>query len=526
MESQRGKKLIFAPNRSKKEATKLQKIWKILIIDDEPEVHDVTKMVLTDFSFLDRKAEFLSAHSRIEGEEMLRKHKDICLVLLDVVMEEDDSGLQLVRFIRDELENHFIRIILRTGQPGQAPEKEVIINYDINDYKAKAELTSKKLFTSIVSSLRTYQDIITIAQSKKSLEKIKNDLEDHIKTLKISVENKRSKEEIKEDETKEKLKGDETKEKFTTLQPRLDPIKDKQDLKSIVTALQEAQETLKRKEKHLEIARKQLEVQEKLAYLGTLTSGIAHEIKNPLNFVNNYAALNYESLGELRETVKTNEIHFSPEDWNKISTGMVDLEHGCEKILEQGKRIDDIVNSMQQHSRESYESTQPVNVNHLLNDFLKIAKNGMSPQAASIGIRFETHFDNSIEMLEITIQSLGRSFLNILKNGIDAMLKKWENTGNGYVPTLSIQTKDLKEKIEIVIHDNGVGISQSTLPKIFHPFFTTNPPGKGTGLGLSICYDTIVQEHNGTIKAESSENEYATFTITLPKQQKEDSSFY
>ena len=146
--------------------------WKILVVDDEPEVHAVTKLALSDFSLNGKTLEFISAHSGEEARKCFREHDDIAVVLLDVVMETDDAGLRVAEYIRNELDNHFTRIILRTGQPGQAPEKDVIINYDINDYKSKTELTAQKLFTVIIAALRSYRDIIVIEENRRGLEKI------------------------------------------------------------------------------------------------------------------------------------------------------------------------------------------------------------------------------------------------------------------------------------------------------------------------------------------------------------------
>jgi response regulator RpfG family c-di-GMP phosphodiesterase len=146
--------------------------WKVLIVDDEPEVHAVTKLALGDFVFQDRDLEFISDYNGKEAKQMFLDHNDIAVVLLDVVMETDDAGLKVADFIRNEANNHFTRIILRTGQPGQAPERDVIINYDINDYKSKTELTAQKLFTVVISALRSYRDINSIEESRQGLEKI------------------------------------------------------------------------------------------------------------------------------------------------------------------------------------------------------------------------------------------------------------------------------------------------------------------------------------------------------------------
>lgn len=149
-----------------------QGTWKLIIVDDESEVHAVTKLALSDFKFQGKGLEFLSAYSGKEAQELIVQHPDVAIVLLDVVMETDDAGLKVAQFIREEAKNNHVRIILRTGQPGQAPERQVIVNYDINDYKSKTELTAQKLFTVVMSSLRSYRDILSIEQSRQGLEKI------------------------------------------------------------------------------------------------------------------------------------------------------------------------------------------------------------------------------------------------------------------------------------------------------------------------------------------------------------------
>lgn len=162
---------LFADEPTKQQELP-QECWKILIVDDEPEVHAVTKLALSDFSFLGRGLEFHSAYSGEEARELATQHPDAAIVLLDVVMETDDAGLHVAKFIREDIGNRFTRIILRTGQPGQAPERTVIVNYNINDYKSKTELTAQKLFTAVMSSLRSYRDIISIDHSRHGLEKV------------------------------------------------------------------------------------------------------------------------------------------------------------------------------------------------------------------------------------------------------------------------------------------------------------------------------------------------------------------
>src|SRR6476646_5247606 len=148
--------------------------WKVLVVDDEPEVHAVTRLVLGNFRFADRPLQFLNAHSANQAEVMLREHPDIAVMLLDVVMETDRAGLELVRHVRERIGNHFVRIVLRTGQPGQAPEQQVIAAYDINDYKEKTELTAQKLTTTMYSALRGYRDMRTIEANRRGLERVIN----------------------------------------------------------------------------------------------------------------------------------------------------------------------------------------------------------------------------------------------------------------------------------------------------------------------------------------------------------------
>ena len=161
--------LVFA-DENESAAAGSNGIWNILIVDDEPQVHQVTKMVLRDLEYNNKKLDFISAYSASEAREIFERKNDICLALIDVVMEEDVSGLELVEYIRDDLKNKNVRIILRTGQPGFAPEREVIINYDINDYKEKTELSAQKLFTSIISALRNYEYINEISELNNVLE--------------------------------------------------------------------------------------------------------------------------------------------------------------------------------------------------------------------------------------------------------------------------------------------------------------------------------------------------------------------
>ncbi len=257
--------------------------------------------------------------------------------------------------------------------------------------------------------------------------------------------------------------------------------------------------------------------QSKLAALGALTAGIAHEIKNPLNFVNNFAVLMGDLVGELREVLTAPSVKIEPQDKTVVDEILVTLQQNAAKIIEHGKRADNIVKSMLQHSRGKSDERQPTDVNAVLAEDINLAYHGMRAQDSSFNIKIETDFDPAVGKLSIVPQDVSRVFLNIITNGCyEAHRKKQEQDG-AFSPTLSVTTRDLKDQVEVRIRDNGNGIPAAIREKLFTPFFTTKPPGKGTGLGLSISYDIIVQQHGGQLTFETSEGEFTEFIIRLPK---------
>lgn len=257
--------------------------------------------------------------------------------------------------------------------------------------------------------------------------------------------------------------------------------------------------------------------QSKLAALGALTAGIAHEIKNPLNFVNNFAVLMGDLVGELREVLTAPSVKIEPQDKTVVDEILVTLQQNAAKIIEHGKRADNIVKSMLQHSRGKSDERQPTDINAVLAEDINLAYHGMRAQDSSFNIKIETDFDPAVGKLSIVPQDVSRVFLNIITNGCyEAHRKKQEQDG-AFSPTLSVTTRDLKDQVEVRIRDNGNGIPAAIREKLFTPFFTTKPPGKGTGLGLSISYDIIVQQHGGQLTFETSEGEFTEFIIRLPK---------
>jgi signal transduction histidine kinase len=279
--------------------------------------------------------------------------------------------------------------------------------------------------------------------------------------------------------------------------------------------------------KNAEIVRAQekLVMQEKLASLGQLTAGIAHEIKNPLNFVNNFAALSVELAKELREEiVKIEDGGLKIVDGERLANMkeiLETLEQNAEKINHHGKRADNIVKSMMQHARGSSGQRELTDINHLLDEAVNLVYHGMRANDASFNITIEKEYDESIGKLEVVPQDLSRVFLNIVNNASYAAFQKQkanakEQTAN-FSPTISVATKSLSDGIEIRIRDNGNGIPPDIREKIFNPFFTTKPTGQGTGLGLSISYDIIVQQHRGEIKVETEEGKFTEFVVRLPR---------
>jgi len=260
----------------------------------------------------------------------------------------------------------------------------------------------------------------------------------------------------------------------------------------------------------------QLIQSEKMASLGELTAGIAHEIQNPLNFVNNFSEINKELISELEEEADKGHI-------NEVKAIAKDIKHNEEKINHHGKRAGSIVKGMLQHSRISTEQKEPTDINALADEYLRLAYHGMRAKDKNFNAEIKTEFDEEIGKINVVPQDIGRVLLNLLNNAFYATIQKQKDlTGlkilsgqEFYVPIVTVVTKRLDDKIEIRVSDNGNGIPQNIVDKIFQPFFTTKPTGQGTGLGLSLAYD-IIKAHGGEIKVETKESEGSKFIIQLP----------
>ena len=265
----------------------------------------------------------------------------------------------------------------------------------------------------------------------------------------------------------------------------------------------------------LRTAQDRLVQTEKLASLGQLTAGIAHEIKNPLNFVNNFSALTADLIGELDETLAP--VALAPKTRLDVSELTQMMKSNLEKVVQHGKRADSIVKNMLLHSREGSGELRPADINAIVDESLNLAYHGARAEKAGFSIAFQRDLDPSVGMADVYPQEITRVLLNLISNGFYAASKRKAEAGDGFEPMLSATTKNLGDKVEIRIRDNGTGIPEGVKEKIFNPFFTTKPSGEGTGLGLSMSHDIIVKQHGGSIDVETEPGLFTEFKIVLPR---------
>lgn len=267
----------------------------------------------------------------------------------------------------------------------------------------------------------------------------------------------------------------------------------------------------------LKAAQAQLVQSEKMASLGQLTAGIAHEIKNPLNFVNNFSELSVELATELLEEIDKLEGALEPKDIDYLKGIIGDIQANVKKINDHGKRADSIIRGMLLHSRGKSGERQPADINAMLAEYVNLGYHGMRASDNTFNIKIESDYDPLVGMVTVIPQDISRVFLNMINNAFYSTAQKKKELKDSYFPLLRVVTKNFEDHVEIRIHDNGKGMLKEVADKVFNPFFTTKPAGSGTGLGLSISFDIIVQQHQGQIRVDSKEGEYAEFIITLPK---------
>jgi len=272
--------------------------------------------------------------------------------------------------------------------------------------------------------------------------------------------------------------------------------------------LEQAKQSIESALTELKATQTQLIQSEKMASLGELTAGIAHEIQNPLNFVNNFSEVNQELVTEIKSAIDNGNI----DEARSIADN---IEANEQKINHHGKRADAIVKSMLQHSQLNKGEAEPTDVNSLAGEYLRLAYHGFRAKDKTFSANLETHFDPAIGNIYVVSKDIGRVLLNLYNNAFYTVSEKKKFTEQGFVPAISVSTRRMNDKIEINIQDNGKGIPQQIIGKIFQPFFTTKPTGQGTGLGLSLSYD-IIKSHRGNLIVETNEGEGSQFTIQIP----------
>jgi signal transduction histidine kinase len=259
----------------------------------------------------------------------------------------------------------------------------------------------------------------------------------------------------------------------------------------------------------LKATQTQLIQKEKMASLGELTAGIAHEIQNPLNFVNNFSEVSVELAEELKEEAQAGRT----EDVLALAD---DLVQNLQRITQNGQRASNIVKGMLEHSRSSTGERQPTNLNALCDEYLRLAFQGQRAKNKAFECVLETHFDPDLPPISVVAQDLSRVLLNLFNNAFYAVGQKQKTAPADYQPTISVSTEQINGQVVIHVGDNGMGIPDAIREKIFQPFFTTKPTGEGTGLGLSLSYDMVTKGHGGTLEVESEAGQFTEFVITLP----------
>ena len=430
--------------------------WPVLIVDDDEEIHKLSKLVLNTYQYQCKSLTLYHAYNSEQALEFIQSIDNLSLILLDVVMETDDAGLKIAGHVREVFNNTLVRIILRTGQPGEMPEHEVMLNYDINDYKSKTELTKQRLFTSITASLRTYEHLIQLDEMTKELSAFNENLE-----AKVIERTKQ---------------------------------------------LEQANTDLRNTLGELEETKQQLIHSEKLASIGQLAAGVAHEINTPLGYVSS----NMESLAEYLDDIKL--AWRDIEENNSELANQLSAKHDLDFIFDDTNSIIESVESGLKRIRviskdlghfSQMEKVPIANVD-INKDVIQLAVN----MAAS---ELNPNIDIDINLAELPLvkclpTELSQVLINLLMNANDAI------SDNGKI---DIQSRLHNKYIHITIADNGCGMDQATVNKLFDPFFTTKEVGEGTGLGLSVSHK-IIESHQGSISVESKLGEGSRFDIAIP----------
>ncbi|KAF7764480.1 two-component system, NtrC family, C4-dicarboxylate transport sensor histidine kinase DctB [Pseudoalteromonas citrea] len=434
--------------------------WLILIVDDDESVHQLSTLVLRSYQFEQRALKLLHAYSKVEALTILQDCPDIALVLLDVIMETNEAGLECAQEIRQNLCNETVRIVLRTGQPGSIPEHELMLKYDINDYKTKTELTKERLYTVITASLRSYEHLVKLANMAEKLASFNEELEECVAIRTNELEQRN-------------------------------------------TALLVAQQKI-------DAQQQVLVQQEKLASVGQLAAGIAHEINNPLSAIssnNEFISEHFDKLNsawsqlrlvtqehqELTKLVSEIEWQF---DLLWIETESQDLVNETKQGL---TRIANIVKDLNVFTNSSQQVTSGNYIEEVLNTVL-----GELNIELSASFRMHIECDDAFNAAP---DLLSQALSCIVKNALESQCSINHR--------VEISAKRKERCLEIAIIDRGCGIPADSIHQIFDPFYTSKPIGSATGLGLTIA-NSIVKSHNGNIHVESKVDFGSTFTVIFP----------
>lgn len=445
--------------------------WKIIIVDDEPEVHTVTKLALRRFTFDGKPLAFISSQSGEDAKQLIEKNPDAAIILLDIVMETSHSGLMVVKHIREVLENHLVRIVLRTGQPGQAPEEDVILNYDINDYKTKTELTREKLFSTMVTALRSYRDVSTIEMNRKELQALNRRLEQ--RQIELELTNHKLRQEIIK---RKKLEAE-----------RIE------------------QERLRLENEFLE--RQSKELAKLNADKDTFFSIVSHDLRSPFNVVLGSTKLMLNEFGNL-----------TGDDLQMLIQGVYNSAQITYNLLE----------NLLDWARMQMDGIeyQPGQV-----DLRKLIEN-TTRLLGEVATRKNVHLKNRVKSATLVVAD-DNMLETVIRNLVSNALKFTPPDGTVTLSAQPVQPvikahggqpKTANPKIEVSVSDTGVGINPNDLQKLFslgthHTTYGTAQE-KGSGLGLLICKE-MIEKHGGQIWVESEVGAGTTVKFTLMAVQPE-----
>ena len=488
--------LLFAEESHplRKEAGKKRPKFKLLIVDDENEIHVMTRLVLSDYSYNGATLEFLSAYSGKEAKQLIKDHPDAACILLDVVMETNEAGLEVARFIREEEKNDKLRIILRTGQPGKAPEKKIILNYDINDYKEKTELTTQKLFTAITTALRSYIHLTELEKQAKE----------------IAEKNLRLNEEIAR-----RIVAESNLTKYNrSLEKMIDNKSTR--LKTAILSLKKKEEDLQEAYKYAAVGdissvninrlnisgdrlKENLSLMDK--YRADMTR-LLEKYETLQNLISPHAKQSDAALGKAHDTLTDIDRLKKDIDLDEILTKYPEIIKDSTEGIE---RISKAINDIQCFISIKDEPLKQTDINSLLKSVSSELQGCFS---SNIGL--QTDFSD-IPKVRLAEKNMKKAFHEIIKNAYEAIPSK------GIV---SISTSCDDSILTVLISDIGHGIDSEHMDHIFKPYFSLHKPG-GKGLGLSFARSAVLS-CNGTIHVASTKNEGTNITITFPVKPAED----